>query len=324
MLDPASPLPPFAQIADSIRWRLSVGSLKPGQRLPSTREAAGAWGVNRHTVARAYRELVKAGLLTRLGRGEVAVRAPDSRAVESPAALDAFLRETVDRARERFGVEAGELADRLGALVAAEGRAAAVTVVECTPDQCDDLCAQLESRWRVRAKAALLHDTDTLPPGPVVSTLFHYEEVKAKWPKRAREVRFVTAAVSPGVRSVVEHALRFAVERRITVAALDDPAGARGIIEDLRPLLAGLAPIEPEPVIVSRIHPGAFNWAGAGVVVATPHAYRALPEAARLIPTTVRLHYAVLEPDLVALGQVFGWRPNLGVSRTAHEHGAHS
>ena len=52
--------PRYRQIAERLRWQIAAGELRPGDALPATRVAAGQWGANRHTVARAYRELVKA------------------------------------------------------------------------------------------------------------------------------------------------------------------------------------------------------------------------------------------------------------------------
>src|SRR4051794_12744468 len=71
-VDPASELSLFAQVAASVRADAANGRLRPGDRLPSARDVAGALGVNLHTVLRAYQELRDEGLVDmRRGRGAV-------------------------------------------------------------------------------------------------------------------------------------------------------------------------------------------------------------------------------------------------------------
>ncbi len=57
------------QIAESIRRLIASGELKPGDRLPPVREMAKRWGCTPATVARAYSELVREGLLTTHRKG---------------------------------------------------------------------------------------------------------------------------------------------------------------------------------------------------------------------------------------------------------------
>ena len=69
-LDFHSPLPLYAQLVERIERLIISGDLATGDRLPTTRELAGELRINFNTVARAYRILAKAGLVTTLrGRG---------------------------------------------------------------------------------------------------------------------------------------------------------------------------------------------------------------------------------------------------------------
>src|SRR5262245_48034254 len=43
-LDPQSPVPLYHQLAESLRYRIATGALRPGQPLPPLREAARRWG----------------------------------------------------------------------------------------------------------------------------------------------------------------------------------------------------------------------------------------------------------------------------------------
>ncbi|MEC9372972.1 MAG: GntR family transcriptional regulator [Planctomycetota bacterium] len=65
-----SPVPLVDQIAGGVRQAIAAGAIRPGDPLPTVRQLAADLGVNLNTVARAYRTLESAGLVTtRRGRG---------------------------------------------------------------------------------------------------------------------------------------------------------------------------------------------------------------------------------------------------------------
>jgi molybdate-binding protein/DNA-binding transcriptional regulator YhcF (GntR family) len=65
----------YERIAAEILRRVAAGELRPGDRLPPIRQAAGEWGVNLNTVARAYGALAERGILeSRAGGGTVVAR----------------------------------------------------------------------------------------------------------------------------------------------------------------------------------------------------------------------------------------------------------
>ena len=69
-LDPSARTPLYRQLADQLSASILDGTLAAGARLPSVREMAIEQRVNPNTVARAYREIDLAGLVTtQAGRG---------------------------------------------------------------------------------------------------------------------------------------------------------------------------------------------------------------------------------------------------------------
>src|SRR5690348_8028031 len=69
-LDRASHVPIYLQIKESVRSLITQGTLRPGDRLPSTRQLAGKLGVNRMTVEAAFSQLEADGLISsHVGRG---------------------------------------------------------------------------------------------------------------------------------------------------------------------------------------------------------------------------------------------------------------
>ncbi len=69
-IDYNDPKATYLQIVESVRRAIATGALKPGDRLPTIREAAVQVRVNRNTVSRAYLELEHLGLTrSRQGSG---------------------------------------------------------------------------------------------------------------------------------------------------------------------------------------------------------------------------------------------------------------
>ena len=69
-VDTSSRLPIYQQLVQQIREAIARGELKPEEGLPSVRQLSRELVVNPNTVARAYTELERAGLLvSRPGRG---------------------------------------------------------------------------------------------------------------------------------------------------------------------------------------------------------------------------------------------------------------
>jgi GntR family transcriptional regulator len=99
--DPTSRVPIYRQLMDQVRKAVARGQLRPGARLPSVRLLSRELVVNPNTVARAYTELERDGVLnTRQGLG-VFVAEPQAdlsaaaRRERFAEALDRFLTEAV-------------------------------------------------------------------------------------------------------------------------------------------------------------------------------------------------------------------------------------
>ena len=69
-IDGGSRLPIYQQLVRQVREGIARGDLKPGEQLPSVRQLSRDLVVNPNTVARAYTEMEREGLLAnRPGRG---------------------------------------------------------------------------------------------------------------------------------------------------------------------------------------------------------------------------------------------------------------
>ena len=67
-LDTSSGTPPYEQIRSQVAEQVQSGELEPGDRLPTVRRLAEDLGIAPNTVARAYRELERVGVIETRGR----------------------------------------------------------------------------------------------------------------------------------------------------------------------------------------------------------------------------------------------------------------
>src|SRR5512136_2368338 len=82
-LDFRSGLPVYLHILRQVPRLLAGGRLRPGDQLPTVRELAVQLGVNFNTVARAYRLLDEAGVVsTQQGRGTYILEMPPPEVAE--------------------------------------------------------------------------------------------------------------------------------------------------------------------------------------------------------------------------------------------------
>jgi GntR family transcriptional regulator len=69
-VNPSSAEPVYAQIVRQVREAMARGALSSGEKLPSVRDLALQLVINPNTIAAAYREMERAGLVhTQRGRG---------------------------------------------------------------------------------------------------------------------------------------------------------------------------------------------------------------------------------------------------------------
>jgi GntR family transcriptional regulator len=103
-LDFRSGLPIYVQIVNQVQSRVAGNALKPGDQLPTVRALAQELRVNFNTVARAYRMLDEAGVIsTQQGRGTYIMEKPP------PEAAERLRREALQALARRYIREAARL-----------------------------------------------------------------------------------------------------------------------------------------------------------------------------------------------------------------------
>jgi DNA-binding transcriptional regulator YhcF (GntR family) len=321
-LDPRSPVPLYHQIAEALRYRIATGAIAIGAVLPPLRDAARTWGVNLHTVRRAYGVLAEAGIVATqaplgtqvLPGGADRLEADAARPGKgSERAREAFFRRVIGEARERHGLSLPQLLASLerrvppaGATTAAAA-AAAVRVAECSLSQSTDLARQIGERWRVQAIPWPIDRPEPPPRSPVVATYFHYNDLRLRWPDRFSEIRFLAISPDPGLPKRLRGG-RARGGRTTVVLCERDESMLRNIAADLSRLL----PQERFRLVpkVTRRPAGILDAAGPRhPVLVSPRIWGDLPGPLRDDPRVHEVRYVFDPKDLNALGREFGWAP---------------
>jgi len=100
-LDFRSGIPIYLQVVDRIKEMIADGQLKPGDQLPTVRALALEMRINFNTVARAYRILDEAGIIsTQQGRGTYILDTP------APEVANAMRQTTLEALTDRYLADA--------------------------------------------------------------------------------------------------------------------------------------------------------------------------------------------------------------------------
>ncbi len=122
-IDPRSPTPIYAQIAERVRVAVAAGELTKGDGLPSVRALATRLRVNPATVVQAYRELEQEKLVEmRQGAGTFILEMPsENRARERQAAAKRLVRGLMEEAA-RLGIQKDDIKKALNGELNEGGR----------------------------------------------------------------------------------------------------------------------------------------------------------------------------------------------------------
>jgi DNA-binding transcriptional regulator YhcF (GntR family) len=298
-INKSSPVPLYHQIAEALRNAIAVGELASQEQLPPVRQAASAWGVNLHTVRKAYGELAREGLVLVDGaRGTRVVGAPTHAGVES---IDAFIASCSHTAREKFGLTQTDFG-RLLLKHAAGGAPPPVYVLECSRTQAEGHCDEIMRAWRVRAAPIVLGEIDELPRGLLLATYFHYNDIRQRWPDRLEEIRFMAIAPDASLPQHVHR--RKATRKRLRLLVCEtEEAKALNIAADLKNLFPETRfDLVPEVLRSARALPRVRY---SDVVLVAPRIWGALSNIQR--QQVVEIRYCIRPHELDSLGVTFGW-----------------
>lgn len=312
-LDPESPIPLYHQIAEALRYRVATGRIKRGDTLPSVRHAAADWGVNMHTVRRAYAELADERLVETSGPKGTRVigSVPSPKSPNISTSIDELVARVIRDAKVDHGLSPHELADLITRWTAgAQTSKPVVHVVECSESQCIDHAKEIASCWEVDAKPWCLSREDQPPDGPVVATYFHYNEIRQRWPDRLHTIRFGAIHPDPKLRSRV--AARSGKAKRSSFYVCEfDESKAANIAADLSVLFHSDR-FRMLPRVVKHAGELLAESKGRVPILFPPRVWDALRPEEKENPRVIKIQYVFVPQEIENMGKHFGWQVALG------------
>lgn len=321
-LDPSSPVPLYHQLAELLRYQMATGALAPGAVLPPLRQAAEQWAVNLHTVRHAYRKLAEAGLVqTTPPRGTIVLGGSPTTSDRAEAtAVDAatadraelrpedFVARVLREAREQHGLSPEQVRRQLQRHAGSATRATqdVVHVIECSTSQALDLARQVEEGWQVTAKPWSLERAGEPPAGTLVATYFHYNDIRARWPRRLAQVQFASIRPDPALASRIR-AIAPAEPRTTVILCERDAESARNVAADLATVLPSPA-FEIRTLMATNPATALYTAGRTQPVLFPPRMWGTLGPVERADPRALEVRYLFDAAELEAVAERFHWR----------------
>jgi len=302
-------VPLYHQIAEALRYQIATGRLTPGQALPSLRDAARLWNVNRHTVQRAYSELVRETLIEMNGAQGTHVLGVTKRCrVDGrERRIEKFLDKVLQEAHEHYKLTPSDLVHRLSNWIPSVAHEEqGVYVVECSEDQCMNHAAEIERYWDVSATPWCLDQKGEPPSGSIVATYFHYNDLRQRWPARMAEIFFTAIHPNPVLRTRIEEFPNRGSRQTLNVCEFD-AAKALNIAADVSTLLPHDKYVL-KPCVVEQANECLISGRHRSPVLFAPRVWSALSPTEQSNRLALKVSYVISREDMDAIGSHFGWR----------------
>jgi hypothetical protein len=185
-----------------------------------------------------------------------------------------------------------------------------VHVIECSTSQALDLARQVQERWQVTAKPWSLERAGEPPPGTLLGTYFHYNDIRTRWPRRLGQVQFTSIHPDPSLAARIRALVP--PDTRATLILCERDA------EKARNAAADLAAVLPSPAfeirtLVASNPATALHVAGRDQpVLFTPRVWGSLGPAERADPRAMEVRYLFDPAELAAVAERLRWRPRVG------------
>jgi GntR family transcriptional regulator len=293
-------LPIHLQLKRNVRYLISSGYWRKGQRLPTERQMAASLGVSRNTVSLAYRQLETEGLITsRQGRGTFVAEADDLLRMENKRErlgriIDIAIEDTLSLglSLDEFLAMAGNRIEQRRQML----QEVKMAFLECNREQLDYFAREIELGTGVRVMPVLIDnlDTDQEAAGVVkeahliVTTFFHLDEVRSRFPERQGSILGI--ALDPVIESIVKIA-RLPHGAKVLLVCLSE-AFAERVMKSVE--LAGIRELEiqvytgKDPLSLER------KLEGKRAVIVSPGRLR---EVASMVKKGTQIIEFIYKPD---------------------------
>lgn len=305
-IDRRSSVPAYRQLAEELRYRIATGNLGIGARLPTVANGGKIWGVNLHTVRRAYEVLASEGLVEmQRGRGTIVIAKAPASPAPAREGIGAFAEWAAAHASREFGLMPAEFADLIAATRSEPFRARDVPIVECSEHQADQLARLLQRRWQAETRGWSLERAGEPPAGPFVATLFHYNDIRRRWPHRMKDAIFISIHPSGDLREKLKSFGKRKGPVAVRLVERDEPM-ARSIAADVSTLLPS-----PRYRLETYVFKGpvkSLSLSGDEFYLFSPRLWADLSKAQHALPNTADVEYVIADDEQMRVAHRFGWQ----------------
>lgn len=211
LINKQSAVPIHIQLKEQVRYAIMSGNYEPGSPLPSIRDMTAQLGIHRNTVHRVYLELQAGGLLvSRPGKGVfVNETLTEVVSVKELNAADDLIERYFNEANG-MGINPTTLARLVGQRAPGyDSHHPIVSFVECTAHQSQECARDLGEAFGINVHHLLLDELREANGGlleslqHIVTSLFHYDEVRELLSGSGRRVHPITYDLHPATRKVL-------------------------------------------------------------------------------------------------------------------------
>lgn len=307
-LNKKSHIPLYYQIIEAVQYQIATGRIKRGERLPSIRDLAEHWQMNMHTVRHAYKELEKLGLIFLNGPKGTTVSG-NAHAIEKtkrPESVKSYVQKLIVEARTNYNLSPAEL---IAGIKAEEELFVPIKpkifFIECNESQINDHKKEIESIWDVAVIPMILPNLEDLPEGELLSTYFHFNEIRMRWPRQFHRVSFLTIRPDTAIRAQILK--RYGSNKGLDIIICDqDEKKAPAIQADLEQIFLG-EKFFLKTVIVKRAGELINKQNVDAPLLFTPRVWAQLNEKEKNNPQTFKVVYKIEAEELDSIGKEKQW-----------------
>lgn len=305
-----SNIPLYIQIVEIIKYQIATGKIKEGKRLPSIRNLADEWGIHMHTIRHAYKELENLGLIQiRRPLGAIVIKKPEHLSpLLNSEEVQAFIRSTISDAENRFSLSPADLISLIeqeAEITETFNNSESVYFIECTGSQVEDHIRQINYLWDVKIDPLLLSHEGDPPQGNLISTYFHYTDIRIKWPEQFHNTTFVSISPAEQIRDKVDKLCSNILKPVVRVCDLSEEQSL-AIHADLK-LIFSEENYDLETCIVKKANELIEKTENDSPLLFTPRVWAELSDEEKALPNVFKVVYQINSKDLNLLGKKNRW-----------------
>jgi GntR family transcriptional regulator len=184
-IDRNSSVPVHEQIKDRVKLGLALGTLRPGDNLPSIRQLEQKLQVRLAVIRRSYRELAASGILDlQHGRGVFIKNGIDAQAEAMVRQYDSLYNLICGELEQANLIPASFARFVYGRILHAERQSPSVALVEDSHCIAREYSSQLSQEWQIPISAFTIPELRRLPPvrraelRRIITSYYHIDEVR--------------------------------------------------------------------------------------------------------------------------------------------------